>query len=158
MLNACVLMFVPNGQPNEFLERSLAALEAALSPMGAELTERKWIPEESAILKKEIRVACDQRGFDLLFTIGGIGIGLRDRVPECTAELLEREMPGVAELIRLSSMQKSRLAALSRGKAGMRNATLIINMGSGEAAVLEAIAAVGPLFSYIFEGKSNPWV
>ncbi len=158
MLSIGVLMVTPGGAPLEGMEKALAALEAEVVRSGAVLSERRWVPDELAQIRKEIRILSDQRKLDVVLTLGGMGLRLRDRVPEATSELLERPLPGVAELLRLSGMQKSRQAALSRGVAGLRGTTLIANLGSSETAVLEGFASLSPLFAYIFEDKPNGWV
>jgi len=158
MLSIGVLMVSPGGQPLEGMEKALAALEAEVVRGGAVLSERHWVPDELAMIRKEIRVLADQRKLDVVLTLGGVGLRPRDRVPEATLELLERPLPGVAELLRLSGMQKSRQAALSRGVVGLRGSTLIVNLGSSDVAVLEGYASLAPLFAYILEDKPNGWV
>ncbi|MBC7646842.1 MAG: MogA/MoaB family molybdenum cofactor biosynthesis protein [Pseudopedobacter sp.] len=158
MLSIGVLMVSPGGQPLEGMEKVLAVLEEAVVSGGAVLSERRWVPDELAQIRKEIRLLSDQRKLDVVLTLGGVGMRPRDKVPEATTELLERPLPGLAELLRLSGMQKSRQAALSRGVVGLRGSTLIINLGSSETAVLEGYGAISPLFAYIFEDKPNGWV
>lgn len=157
-LRACILLVSSDGRPTETQERTLKTLETGPLAQDIEWSTSKWIAAESAVIKKEIRLACDQQNHQFVLTLGGIGWSVRDRVAESTLELLDHELPGLVELIRLTALQKSKLAALYRGRAGMRNSTLVLNLGNGEAAVIEALTAIKPLLPYIFEDRPNPWI
>lgn len=158
MLNVSVLMITPGGQPDPRLEAAAQALESKFAEKEYLLRDKQWVSDEAAQIKKAIRVACDNQGHDVVITLGGIGLQRRDRVPEATRELIEHEVPGLAELIRITGLQKSRLVALSRGVSGLRGKSLILNFGGSEVAALEAFNAVVSLFPFIFEDKPNNWV
>ena len=92
---------------------------------------RRVVSDEPAELEKVLRLP----GFDVILTTGGTGLGPRDRAPETTATICDRSVPGIAELLRTESLKETRNAALSRGTAGLRGATLIVNLpGSVKAA------------------------
>jgi len=75
------------------------------------------------------------KGMDVILTTGGTGLTARDNTPEVTAEFIEKEVPGIAEMLRTQSYKQSPAAVLSRGIAGIKNQTLIINLpGSPKAA------------------------
>ena len=97
------------------------------------------IPDEPALLKKELMRLADQRQVNVIFTTGGTGFSKRDRTPEATAAVCERMTPGISEAIRAYSMTKTPTAMLSRATAGIRNETLIINLPGSPKAVRECL-------------------
>ena len=104
------------------------------------------VADENPAIRRALRTFTDLRGLELILTVGGSGVGLRERVPEVTQELIERPILGLAELMRLAGIQTSRRAALWRGLSGQRGKTLIINLPADDTRIaLEAILPVLPL-------------
>lgn len=104
-----------------------------------------------------LRLWTDREGLDLILTNGGTGLAPRDKTPEATREVLEKEVPGLAELMRLKGLEKTPMAALSRGLAGVRGKSLILNLpGSPKGAreSLEAVLAVLPHALSLITGKA----
>lgn len=119
------------------------------------------VPDEQAMIRAKLRLWCDKDGIDLVLTTGGTGLAQRDRTPEATREVIEREVPGLAELMRAHGVASSPRAALSRGLVGVRRRTLVVNLpgsprGAGEA--LEAVVAVLPhaIDTILGERRSAP--
>lgn len=125
--------------------QALAAVRARLGEGPFEEVDHLVVPLEQAIIRAKLRVWCDSSAADLILTTGGDGLGLRDRTPEATTEVVEREIPGLAELMRVAGIRETRSAALSRGVAGVRNATLIVNLPTRAAAVRVALGAILPV-------------
>ena len=95
------------------------------------------VANQKAILRSKLRLWSDGDFVDLIFTLGGIGLSVHDRVPDATEEVVERMVPGLAELMRLAWAGNDRQAVLSRAMAGVRNRTLIVNLpGSSDEAAL----------------------
>ncbi len=95
------------------------------------------VANQKAILRSKLRLWSDGDFVDLILTLGGIGLSVHDRVPDATEEVVERMVPGLAELMRLAWAGNDRQAALSRAMAGVRNRTLIVNLpGSADEATL----------------------
>lgn len=100
----------------------------------------------------------DGRSLQLILTTGGTGAAKRDITPEATASVIERELPGLTELMRSEGLKKTKFAALSRAKAGTRDKTLIVNLpGSPKGAVesLNAIADIVPHAVDLLGGRTE---
>jgi molybdopterin adenylyltransferase len=109
------------------------------------------VPDEIPRIVETLVDWCDQRKLDLIFTTGGTGLNPRDLTPEATERVLEREIPGMAEAMRLEGMKHTPLAQLSRGKAGVRRETLIINLPGGLKAIEEMLPAILPAIPHGLE-------
>jgi molybdenum cofactor synthesis domain-containing protein len=102
------------------------------------------LPDEPLLLKKELIRLADQRAVDLVLTSGGTGFSMRDRTPEATMEVADRDAPGIAEYIRMRSMQITDRAMLSRGASAIRKETLIVNLPGSPKAVKESLSFILP--------------
>ena len=100
------------------------------------------LPDEPALLKKELCRLADQRQVDLVITSGGTGFSLRDQTPEATLAVADRNAPGIAEYIRMRSMELTERAMLGRGVSVIRKKTLIVNLPGSRKASTENLAAV----------------
>lgn len=90
----------------------------------------------------------DKKKVDLIITTGGTGVSPSDHTPEATREVVEREVPGISEAMRRLSLEKTIQAVWSRGIAGTRGASLIVNLPGSERAARENIIAVLPALSH----------
>jgi molybdenum cofactor synthesis domain-containing protein len=97
---------------------------------------------EQAIIRSKIRLWADSDEVDLILTVGGTGLGQRERTPEATLQVIERPVPGIADLIRLSGLKRGPEAVLSRAIAGVRRQTLIVNLPGGAEAARESLKAI----------------
>jgi len=117
------------------------------------------VPDEVEAIRRTLRAWCDEEGLDLILTTGGTGLGPRDLTPEATRPLLEREAPGIAEALRAHGLQRTPFAMLSRGVAGVRGRTLIINLPGSPRAVGEAMDLLGQVLPHalaMVRGESGP--
>ncbi len=103
------------------------------------MIEELLLPDEKALLQKELVRLCDQRRPDLILTTGGTGFSQRDCTPEATLAVADRLAPGIAEAIRAASLQITPRAMLSRGVSVIRGKTLIINLPGSPKAVEESL-------------------
>lgn len=105
---------------------------------------RVVMPDERAELESLLRRLCDEEGFDLILTTGGTGPSPRDITPEATRAVLERELPGFGEIMRVQSFAKVPTSILSRSTAGTRGRSLIVNLPGNPRAIGECLPLVLP--------------
>jgi molybdenum cofactor synthesis domain-containing protein len=134
------------------------ALEAAVRAAGGEVVSTSVVADEAPDIEAEIVRLADDARVPLVLTAGGTGFAPRDVTPEATRRVIEKEAPGLAELARQSGAAKTRFAFLSRGIAGVRGRTLVVNLpGSPRGAVesWEALAAILPHAVSVLAGAGD---
>jgi molybdenum cofactor synthesis domain-containing protein len=107
-----------------------------------EICQYKVVPDEREDIKKELVGFADEVKVDIVFTTGGTGLGHRDVTPEATAAVCEKMVPGPAEAMRSEGLKKTKTAILSRGVAGIRGNTLIVNLPGSPKAVKESLEII----------------
>jgi molybdopterin adenylyltransferase len=124
------------------------ALAAEVVKNGFQLAAQQIVPDERSIIELTLRQWCDAGGIDLVFTTGGTGFAPRDITPEATAAVIERQAPGLAEAMRMESLRITPHAMLSRGIAGIRARTLVINLPGSPKAAVENLRTVLPVLAH----------
>ncbi|HMQ02720.1 MAG TPA: MogA/MoaB family molybdenum cofactor biosynthesis protein [Pyrinomonadaceae bacterium] len=125
-----------------------ATLVGLLLDLGAEIVERRIVSDDRDVISKTLRELADSENIDLILTTGGTGLSPRDNTPEATLSVIERHASGIAEAIRAASMEKTPLAMLSRGVAGTRGTTLIVNFPGSPKAVSECFDVIRPVLKH----------
>lgn len=123
------------------------ALAALIQAQSWSVARQQILPDDESAIKSLLIEWCDAGDVDIILTTGGTGFAPRDVTPEATKAVIERETPGLAEVMRAESLKKTAHAMLSRAMAGIRARTLIVNLpGSPKGAVenLEAIMSMLP--------------
>jgi molybdopterin adenylyltransferase len=130
----------------------LSGPEAAkiLEEAGFEVRAVEILPDDRAAIEARLLSACGQ-GIRLIVTTGGTGLSPRDVTPEATLAVIDKLVPGIPELMRAEGVKKTPRAALSRGVAGVRQATLIINLPGSVKGVRECLGAVRPILAHAVE-------
>ncbi len=131
-------------------DKSGPLLKEMLLPWG-DVTEYHVVPDEIGNLSELMVHLADQKKIDLILTTGGTGLSPRDVTPEATRQVIEREAPGIAEALRLESLKITKKAMLSRGIAGIRGRTLIINLPGSPKAAQENLAVFLPALDHALE-------
>jgi molybdopterin adenylyltransferase len=121
-----------------------------LEEAGFDVAAIEILPDERAGIESRLRRASDE-GFRLVVTSGGTGLSPRDVTPEATQAVIDRNVPGIADLMRLESLKITPKAALSRAISGIRQSTLIINLPGSVKGVRECLAAVRPILAHAVE-------
>ena len=143
-MRAAVITVSTSRSAGEREDESGDALAALAERTGLEVAGREVIPDERTLIAGRLRHWCDEQGVDLVLTTGGTGLTPNDVTPEATRDVLEREAPGIAEAIRLSSREHTKHWMLSRSVAGTRGRTLIVNLPGNPKAIAEAGEAIAP--------------
>lgn len=120
-------------------DASGSLIEDWVRQRGYRLSERVQVPDETGPIADNLVRLCDQDDCDLLLTTGGTGLTPRDVTPEATRAVLDRPAPGIAEAIRVEGLRKTPRAALGRGVAGVRGATLVINLPGSPGGVADGL-------------------
>ena len=109
------------------------------------------VPDDIPAIKAKLLHYCDNLKVNLVLTTGGTGFSYRDVTPEATAQVIEKNIPGLPELMRAEGLKKTKKACLSRGICGIRGNTIIINLPGSPKAVKESLEAVLDLIPHSLE-------
>lgn len=142
-----ILTASDKGARGEREDRSGPAVRELVEGAGGEVVRTAVVPDEPETIR-EVLVAWSDEGLDLILTTGGTGFSPRDRTPEATRAVIEREAPGIAEAMRRAGAERAPTAILSRGVAGIRKASLIVNLPGSERGARESLAAVLPALGH----------
>lgn len=137
-----VLTISDRGARQERIDTSGPALCQILSRHGFRISATSLVADEITEIQKILSDWTDQQGIDLIITTGGTGLSPRDITPEATRPLLDFEIPGISEAMRGANIGKTINAILSRGLAGVRKKSIIINLPGSEKAATENIMVV----------------
>jgi molybdopterin adenylyltransferase len=128
-----------------YADRSGPEVESVLREFFADASfESKIVPDEVDLISAALKNFADDLNCDLVVTTGGTGISARDVTPEATRAVMEKELPGFGEIMRVQSFAKVKTAILSRAVAGTRGRTLIVNLPGKPSAVRECLEILAP--------------
>ena len=150
-VRVAVLTISDAGARGEREDTSGAAIAAWVSARGHTLVARDLVPDEAPRIAAALTAWADGDAADLILTTGGTGLAPRDVTPEATRAVLEREAPGLAEALRMTVYPRFHRAALSRGVAGVRRQTLIINLPGSPGGVQDGLAVLDDLVVHAVE-------
>jgi molybdenum cofactor biosynthesis protein B len=118
-----------------------------LLELGFEVAEPTVVADGRESVAGALRSLCTSE-VDVIVTTGGTGLGPRDETPEGTVDVLTREVPGLAELVRSVGLASTPMAVLSRGRAGTIGRTLVVNLAGSPGAVKDGIGALAPVLTH----------
>ena len=130
------------GSRGEREDTSGATLKKMLAGQGFSIVVYQVIPDKQDLIESTILTWVDEKKIDLIVTTGGTGVSPSDRTPEATRKVIDLEIPGIGEAMRQASLAKTQNAIWSRGIAGIRNQSLIINLPGSERAAKENIGII----------------
>jgi molybdopterin adenylyltransferase len=132
-------------------DESGEVLVQLLKESGATVLNHKVVSDDLEALSQTLREFCEQDDVNLIMTTGGTGLGPRDNTPEATRRVIERDVPGIAEVLRAESLKFTPMAMISRGVAGVCNGTLIVNLPGSPKAVRESFSVISPVLSHAID-------
>ena len=141
-MKAGILTLSDKGARGERTDLSGPALSDWLRPKGVETARYEMIPDDEGRIAEKLSEWADSGDLDIILTTGGTGVSPRDVTPEATMKILDKLIPGLGELMRFKSLAKTPSAAISRAVAGIRGATLIINLPGSPKGAVENLEAV----------------
>jgi molybdopterin adenylyltransferase len=144
MMRVGVITSSDKGYRRERDDASGDVIREMVRGLGAEVTFSTVVPDEQEEIKKALIQGADEMGLDLIVTTGGTGVSPRDVTPDATREVIEREIPGFSEAMRMAGLKKTPHAMISRALCGVRGQTLIVNLPGSPKAVREGLEVILP--------------
>jgi cyclic pyranopterin monophosphate synthase len=143
-LKAVVIVISDSVSKGERSDKSGKLAVERLKSSGFEVVDYRVIPDDASQIESSLIIACDEWKVDLVLTCGGTGLGPHDVTPEATGRLLDKEVIGISEALRMHGQKRTPLSMLSRGAAGVRGKTVIVNLPGSVKAVSESLDALIP--------------
>lgn len=140
MIKVAVLTLSDKGSKGEREDTSGPAIEKLVKKIDADVVSYDILPDEKSLIKKKLIALCKKA--DLILTTGGTGVSPRDVTVDATKEVIQYEIPGIAEVMRAEGLKKTPYAMVSRAVAGVRGETLIINLPGSPRAVKENLSSI----------------
>lgn len=148
MFRAAVVTISDKGYAGEREDVSGPLLADLLCAAGADVVAQTIVPDEPEQIQQALIHLADDLKVDVVLTTGGTGFTPRDHTPEATRAVIEREAPGLAEVLRWEGYRRTPQAVLSRGIAGLRGRTIIINLPGSPRAVREGMEILAPILPH----------
>ena len=151
MTNAAVLTISDSVSAGTRADRSGPAVRERLEQLGWSVSVMEAIPDEAAEIGARLATLADGGQVSAIFTTGGTVVAPRDVTPEATRAVIDREIPGLGELMRASGRALTPLAVLSRSVAGTRGRVLIVNLPGSPKGAVESLDAIVELVPHVLE-------
>ena len=158
MFTVGIITASDKGAAGKRIDESGPAIQSFLSEIGGAVEQYAIVPDERTALADEMIRMCDEACLNLIITTGGTGFSKRDVTPEATMDVIQRQIPGFTELIRMKSFEKNPRSILSRAVSGIRGQTIIINLPGSPRGVVEALEIIKPSLVHgieILEGTAS---
>jgi len=142
MIRAAILTVSDSCAQGKREDISGQTIKDILTKNGFEICDKRIVADAHETIANELKHFSDETDVDVVITTGGTGLGPHDITPEATDSVCERTIPGLSEIIRAHGWEKTKSAVLSRGMAGIRKKTLIINLPGSPKAVKESLEII----------------
>jgi len=149
MITVAVLTLSDKGSKGEREDESGLLIQEMLRDIKAEITYYDILPDEKELIKEKLIEYSSK--VDLILTTGGTGLSPRDVTPEATLEILDRQVPGIAEAMRSEGLKITKRAMLSRAVAGVKGKSLIVNLPGSPKAVKESLSIIIDVIPHAIE-------
>ena len=127
------------------------ALSQRCEQLNWPVVARKTVPDDEDAIATQLADWADTSAASLILTTGGTGVSSRDVTPEATSRILDREIPGIAELIRMRGLEQTKFSVLSRAVAGSRKRTLIVNLPGSPRGALHSLQSIEDLLPHVID-------
>lgn len=146
-----ILTASDKGSRGERIDETVKVISDIIHQAGGEVTDYVIVPDERSLISANLIRMSDELHLDLILTTGGTGFSPRDVTPEATLDVIERQVPGIPEAMRLKSLEITPRAMLSRATAGIRGKTLIINLPGSPKGAAECLGVILPVLHHALE-------
>jgi molybdenum cofactor synthesis domain-containing protein len=147
-MRVAILTVSDSVSAGKYEDRSGPEVQARCKSLGWEVVSSAVLPDDRSAIESFLKTTADANSVDLILTTGGTGLGPRDVTPEATQAVCERMIPGFPEQMRAQGVKKNLRAILSRAVAGIRGATIIVNLPGSPKGALECLDAVADLLPH----------
>ena len=144
MFSVGIITVSDKGAAGEREDLSGPEIKKIITTLPAEVKLYEIVPDNKETISRKIKELVDDKELDIIITTGGTGVSPRDVTPEATREVIEKEIPGMAEVMRRESLKKTPHAMISRAVVGIRRHSLIVNLPGSPKAVRENLSAILP--------------
>jgi molybdenum cofactor synthesis domain-containing protein len=151
MLRAQILVLSDASSRGERADLSGPAVREVLEVRGWQVAAIEILPDDLDTIRQRLEALTDGDDCDAVVTTGGTGVAPRDVTPEATRAVIEKEIPGLAELMRAEGIKKTRRAVLSRGVVGVRKGKLIVNLPGSPRGAIESIESIVDLLPHVID-------
>ncbi len=150
-MNIAILTISDKGSRGQRQDKSGEVIRDRLSQVESTIIKYEVVPDERDKIAGKLIEWADGGGVDVILTTGGTGLARRDVTPEATLSVIDRNVPGFAEAMRVRSLEKTPMAVLSRAVSGLRGQCLIINLPGSPKAVQECLEVILPAIPHAVE-------
>ncbi len=154
MLDVAVLVINSRIYSGEVEDTGEAGLCRYLQDHDAQVVAYEVAPDDREAIRERLMGLCERR-IQVIVTVGGTGVRPTDWVPEATRDVIEKEIPGIGEAMRMESLKKVKTAMLSRGTAGIRGGTMVVNLPGSPKGAIDNLSTILPILDHTVKKLSG---